>query len=72
MDDFVDIDKVDLVNRINYLEKKVHELQKKSEKSKIRNIYDTTQNVYSIAYNAYIISQLSIPFWIFCKYYFNL
>jgi hypothetical protein len=69
MEDFVDCD--DINYKLEYLQKKVEELEKKNQKSVIKSVYDTSNDIYKIAYNAYIISKLSVPFWIFLKFYFK-
>ena len=70
MEDFVDCDNVNY--KLEYLQKKVEELEKKIQKSILKSVYDTSNDIYNIAYNTYILSKLSIPFWLFLKFYFKL
>lgn len=70
MEDFIDCDNVNY--KLEYLQKKVEELEKKNQKSIYKSVYDTSNDIYKMVYNAYIISKLSVPFWIFLKFYFKL
>lgn len=69
MDEFVDLDKEDLILKIQYMEDKMKKLQTKST---IENVYQISSKVYWILYYTYLSSKLSIPFYIFIRMYLKI
>ena len=69
MDEFVDLDQIDLQLKIQYMEDKIKKLESKSN---LENIYEMSSKIYWILYYTYITSKMSIPFYIFIRMYLRI